>query len=551
MTADGQKNGSQTPHDDPRLPSWRARVAGESAARTTISGLPIEPLYAGVGDVDRLGLPGDFPFLRGIHPTMYLGRPWTMRQYAGFSTARETNSRFRYLLGAGQTGLSTAFDLPTQIGYDPDHALADGEVGKVGVSIACLDDMLELLDQIPLGKVSTSMTINATAMVLLALYVAVSKRQGVASKDLSGTIQNDILKEYAARGTFRFPPKPSLRIITDIFEYASEHLPQFNTVSVSGYHIREAGSTAPQELAFTIANGLEYVRVATERGLGVDTFAPRISFFFNAHSDFFEEIAKFRAARRLWATLLRERFGAKDKRSLALRFHTQTAGSTLTADQFENNTVRVTLQALSAVLGGTQSLHTNSRDEALSLPSEASALLALRTQQIIADESGVTSVVDPLGGAPFIEALTDQVEARARELIAEIDRLGGAAAAIEAGYYQREIHRAAWQMQRAIESGSRVVVGVNKYRVDAPAAEATFRVSDEVQRAQTERVRAVRARRQAGVATDALASLVRAANGRENLFPRVLHCVESDVTLGEICTALEGVFGRYREVPVF
>ncbi len=538
-------------NDDPRLLAFRARVTTEIGTRSTISGLPLDPLYAGPGDVAALGLPGEFPFLRGVHPTMYLGRPWTMRQYAGFSTAKATNARFRYLLGAGQTGLSTAFDLPTQIGYDPDHALADGEVGKVGVSIASLSDMLELLDGIPLDKVSTSMTINATAIVLLALYVAVGRRQGVAPAALSGTIQNDILKEYAARGTYRFPPQPSLRIITDIFEYASAHLPQFNTVSVSGYHIREAGSTAPQELAFTIANGLEYVRAAVARGLDVDQFAPRISFFFNAHSDFFEEVAKFRAARRMWATLMKERFGAKDKRSLMLRFHTQTAGSTLTSDQFENNTVRVTLQALSAVLGGTQSLHTNSRDEALSLPSEAAALLALRTQQVIAEETGVTQVVDPLGGAPFVEALTDQVEAQAREYIAEIDRQGGAAAAIEAGYYQREIHRSAWQMQRAIEDGRRVVVGVNKYRLEEPAPEATFRVSEEVQTAQTERIRALRAARPAGRAADALSSLVRAAQGSQNLFPCVLECVEAEVTIGEICTALEAVFGKYREVAIF
>jgi methylmalonyl-CoA mutase, N-terminal domain len=524
---------------------------GNPSPRTTLSGIPLEPVYAQPVDVARLGLPGEFPYLRGIHPTMYLGRPWTMRQYAGFSTARATNARFRYLLEAGQTGLSIAFDLPTQMGYDPDDTLAEAEVGKVGVSIATLDDMLELFDGIPLDKVSTSMTINATAMVLLALYVAVGRRQGVSETALSGTIQNDILKEYAARGTYRFPPKPSLRMITDVFEHAAAALPQFNTVSVSGYHIREAGATAPQELAFTIANGLEYVAAAAKRGLPVDRVAPRMSFFFNAQSDFFEEIAKFRAARRMWALLLKERFAPKDPRSLMLRFHTQTAGSTLTADQFENNAVRVTLQALSAVLGGTQSLHTNARDEALALPSEGAALLALRTQQVIAEESGVPNVIDPLGGSPFVEALTDQVEAEARKIVAEIDRLGGAAAAIEAGYYQREIHRSALRAQRDFETGRRIVVGVNKHRIEEKPPASEFRVADDAAAAQAERVRSIRAKRSAARADEARAALVRAAEGTENLFPRVLACVEADVTIGEICTALERPFGHYREVPVF
>jgi methylmalonyl-CoA mutase N-terminal domain/subunit len=524
---------------------------GKVASRSTLSGLPLEAVYTRPVDVPGLGLPGEFPYLRGIHPTMYLGKPWTMRQYAGFSTARATNERFRYLLAAGQTGLSTAFDLPTQMGYDPDDSLAEAEVGKVGVSIATLDDMLELFDGIPLDRVSTSMTINATAIVLLSLYVAVGRRHGVSEKALSGTIQNDILKEYAARGTYRFPPKPSLRIITDILEHASEQLPQFNTISVSGYHIREAGSTAPQELAFTIGNGLEYVRAAVARGLAVDRVAPRISFFFNAQSDLFEEVAKFRAARRLWATLLEERFAPEDPRSLMLRFHTQTAGSSLTADQFENNAVRVTLQALAAVLGGTQSLHTNARDEALALPSEGSALLALRTQQIIAEESGVANVIDPLGGSPLIESLTDQVEAEARKLIAEIDRLGGATAAIEAGFYQREIHRSALKAQRDFEAGRRVVVGVNKYRIDEKAPSGTFRVPDDVAVAQIERVKAVRSRRDRGRAGEARDRLARAAAGSENLFPAVLSCVEAEVTIGEICETLQASFGQYREVPVF
>ncbi len=538
---------SASASSDRRLAAFRAKVAAEIRPKATASGLPLDPLYAGPGDVERLGLPAEYPYLRGVYPTMYLGKPWTMRQYAGFSTAKETNERFRFLLKAGQTGLSTAFDLPTQMGYDPDDPIAEYEVGKVGVSIACLDDVLELFDGIPLDKVSTSMTINATATILLALYVAVGRRQGAAEKTLSGTIQNDILKEYAARGTFRFPPTPSLRLIVDVFEYASAHLPQFNTVSVSGYHIREAGSTAAQELGFTIANGLEYVRAAVDRGLDVDVFAPRISFFFNAHNDFFEEIAKFRAARRLWAAEMKARFKPKDKKSLLCRFHTQTAGSTLTADQFENNAVRVTLQALAAVLGGTQSLHTNGRDEALSLPSESAALLALRTQQIIAEESGVVNVVDPLGGSPFVEALTDQVEAEARKLITEIDRQGGATKAIEAGYYQREIHRAAYQTQREIEAGTRVVVGVNKYRTDEAAAPPVFRPNADAAMQRAAQIRAVKSRRAKTAADDLLSALDRAARDGGNLFPRILACVEGDVTLGEICTCLERTFGRHRE----
>jgi methylmalonyl-CoA mutase, N-terminal domain len=528
-----------------------AESASKPAQRATLSGIPLKAVYRESIDVAALGDPGQHPYLRGIHPTMYLGRPWTMRQYAGFSTAKKTNERFRYLLGAGQTGISTAFDLPTQMGYDPDHPLAEAEVGKVGVSIATLDDALELFDGIPLDRVSTSMTINATAMILLAFYVAVAKRQGVAESALSGTIQNDILKEYAARGTYRFPPEPSLRLITDVFEHASVHLPQFNTVSVSGYHIREAGATAPQELAFTIANGLEYVKAARERGLDVDRIAPRISFFFNAQNDLFEEVAKFRAARRMWATLLSERFHPKDPRSAMMRFHTQTAGSSLTADQFENNAVRVTIQALAAVLGGTQSLHTNARDEALALPSEGSALLALRTQQIIAEESGVMNVVDPLGGSPFVESLTDAVETEARKILAEIDRMGGATKAIEAGFYQREIHRSALRAQRDFEAGRRVIVGVNKYRVDEEKRPAPFRVDDLVRASQVERVRSVRARRNVVRADAAREELLRVAKGGGNLFPRVLECVEADVTLGEICETLERSFGRYQEVLVF
>ncbi|NRA94932.1 MAG: methylmalonyl-CoA mutase [Planctomycetes bacterium] len=532
----------------PELTAFRDEHGGDPIH--TSSGIPIEVLYGAAADIDATGLPGSYPYTRGIHAAMYRGRPWTMRQYAGFSTASETNERFRYLLGAGQTGLSVAFDLPTQIGYDPDHDLARPEVGKVGVSIATLDDMLELLDGIPLNQVSTSMTINATAVVLLALYTAVGKEQGVAGEDLRGTIQNDILKEYAARGTYRFPPLPSLRIITDIFGHAAEHLPRFNTISISGYHMREAGCTAAQECGFTLANGITYVQAAVDAGLDVDRFARRLSFFFNAHNDLFEEVAKFRAARRMWARIMRERFGATDEKSLVLRFHTQTAGSTLTSQQYENNAVRVTIQALAAVLGGTQSLHTNGRDEALSLPTEASAKLALRTQQILACESGVASTVDPLGGAPFLEELTDQLEERAQAFIDEIDGLGGAPAAIEQGYVQRQIMASAYEHQKAVEAGRSKIVGVNAYTEKDPEPEAIFKVDDRVAEARVEHVRKVRADRAGSVADDALSDLIKAARGLDNLFPRVLKCVESRVTLGEICEALETVFGRYREVPV-
>jgi len=532
----------------PELAAFREEHGGDP--RQTSSGIPVDVLYGDAADVDGLGLPGSYPYTRGVHPEMYRSRPWTMRQYAGFSTAAETNERFRYLLKAGQTGLSVAFDLPTQIGYDPDHDLARPEVGKVGVSIATLDDMLELLDGIPLDKVSTSMTINATAVVLLALYAAVGKEQGVAGDALRGTIQNDILKEYSARGTYRFPPRPSLRIITDIFGHAAEHLPRFNTISISGYHMREAGCTAAQECGFTLANGIAYVQAAVDAGLDVDRFARRISFFFNAHNDLFEEVAKFRASRRMWARIMRERFGAKDEKSWALRFHAQTAGSTLTSQQHENNAVRVTVQALAAVLGGTQSLHTNGRDEALGLPTEASAKLALRTQQILACESGVAATVDPLGGAPFVEELTDQLEERAQAIIDEIDGLGGAPAAIEQGYVQRGIMASAYEHQKGVEAGRSKVVGVNAYTEEEPAPEAIFKVDDRVAEARVEHVRKVRADRSAAAADAALAGLDKAARGQENLFPRVLECVEARVTIGEICEALEAVFGRYREVPV-
>lgn len=521
-----------------------------SEPRETTSGVPIEVLYGDVADVDRLGLPGRYPYLRGIYPTMYRERLWTMRQYAGFSTAAETNRRFRYLLEAGQTGLSVAFDLPTQIGYDPDHELARAEVGKVGVSIASLEDMLQLLDGIPLDKVSTSMTINATAIILLAFYVGVGRAQGVKPAALRGTIQNDILKEYAARGTYRFPPRPSLRLITDIFAHASEALPRFNTISISGYHMREAGCTAAQEIGFTLGNGVAYVQAALDAGLDVDRFAKRLSFFFNSHNDLFEEVAKFRAARRLWARIMKERFGAQDEKSLLLRFHTQTAGSTLTSQQFENNAVRVAIQALAAVLGGTQSLHTNSRDEALGLPTEDAVRLALRTQQILAHESGITATVDPLGGAPFIETLTDRLEAEAESLISELDRLGGAPSAIENGFVQREIMKAAYEHQKAVEAGTEVIVGVNKFEESGEEEPPIFQVDEAVAQERLEQVTKLKRDRPAAAANEALSALEAAARGSDNLFPKVIDCVESRVTLGEICSVLEGVFGKYKEVPV-
>ncbi|MCR4399190.1 MAG: methylmalonyl-CoA mutase family protein, partial [Firmicutes bacterium] len=454
----------------------------ESKARfVTGSNLPVERLYTpediGAMDYERdLGFPGQFPYTRGVQPTMYRGRLWTMRQYAGFGSAEESNRRFKYLLGQGQTGLSAAFDLPTQIGYDSDHPLAEGEVGKVGVAIDSLADMEVLFDGIPLDKVSTSMTINAPAAVLLAMYIVVAEKQGVPAHRLSGTIQNDILKEYAARGTYIFPPKPSMRLITDVFAYCSKNLPEWNTISISGYHIREAGASAVQEVAFTLANGIAYVDAAVRAGLDVDQFGPRLSFFFNAHMDLLEEVAKFRAARRLWAGIMRDRFGARDPRSMMLRFHTQTAGSTLTAQQPDNNVVRVTLQALAAVLGGTQSLHTNSRDEALALPSEDSARIALRTQQVIAYESGVTNTVDPLAGSFYVESLTNAIQREAESYIAKIDALGGAVAAIEKGFIQREIQENAYRYQREVESGERVVVGVNKFQMEEPPPTGLLRV---------------------------------------------------------------------------
>jgi methylmalonyl-CoA mutase N-terminal domain/subunit len=478
---------------------------------------------------------------------MYRGRFWTMRQYAGFATAAETNQRFRYLLEQGQTGLSVAFDLPTQMGYDPDHPMSRGEVGKVGVSIASLHDMRRLFDQIPLAKVSTSMTINATAAVLLSMYVAVAEEQGAEVSGIRGTLQNDLLKEYVARGAYIYPPRESLRITTDIFAYCKDHLPKFNTISISGYHIREAGSTAAQEVAFTLAHGIAYVQAAIDRGLEVDKFAGRLSFFFACHNIFLEEVAKFRAARRLWARIMRERFGAKDDRSCALRFHTQTCGCTLVAQQPDNNVVRVAMQALAAVLGGTNSLHTNSRDEALSLPTEDSVRIALRTQQIIANESGVADTADPLGGSYAVEAMTDQIQEEAEKLIAEIDKIGGAVRAIEEGLMQRAIGDSSYDYQKRVESGDQVVVGLNKFQIDEQLDYSILRVSPEVERDAIERIHAIREKRDAGKAETALQTVQNCAQGSDNLLPVILDAVRADCTTGEIADALRKVFGTYQE----
>ncbi|MDD4052214.1 MAG: methylmalonyl-CoA mutase family protein [candidate division Zixibacteria bacterium] len=512
-------------------------------SRKTSSGIEI-PITSNHRPV-KLPAAGEYPFTRGIYPDMYRGRPWTMRQYAGFGTARETNRRFKNLLESGQTGLSVAFDLPTQIGYDSDHPLAAGEVGKTGVAIDTVDDMEALFEGIPLGEVSTSMTINATAAVLLAMYIVVARKQGVGSVNLRGTIQNDILKEFVARGTYIFPPQPSLRLVTDIFAYAKDYLPNFNTISISGYHIREAGSTAAQEIAFTFADAICYIETALAAGLEIDQFAPRLSFFFNVHNNLFEEIAKFRAARRIWARIVKERFGARERQSLMLRFHTQTAGSTLTAQQPENNIVRVTLQALAAVLGGTQSLHTNSYDEALALPTDKSATLALRTQQIIACESGVADSADPLGGSYFLEYLTDELEKCIFEILGEVDGRGGALKAIESGYFQRQIAQAAYEHQKQVESREEIVVGVNKYQADAEKPPDIYRVDPELEPRQVSRLREVKAGRPASRVAAALASVEKAAETGENLMPPILEAVIGRATLGEICDRLRKVWGEY------
>jgi methylmalonyl-CoA mutase N-terminal domain/subunit len=492
------------------------------------------------------GFPGEYPFTRGVQPTMYRGRFWTMRQYAGYASAAESNKRYRYLLDQGQTGLSVAFDLPTQIGYDADDPIAAGEVGKVGVSISSLEDLLLLFKEIPLEKVSTSMTINSPAAILLAMYIAAAKKQGAEVKKLRGTIQNDILKEYVARGTYIFPPKPSMRLITDIFAFCKSEVPQWNTISISGYHIREAGSTAVQEVAFSLANAIAYVQAAIDAGLPVDGFASQLSFFFNAHNNFLEEVAKYRAARRLWARIMRERFKATDPKSWMLRFHTQTAGSTLTAQQPENNVVRVTLQALAAVMGGTQSLHTNSKDEALWLPTEKSVRVALRTQQIIATESGVADTADPLGGAYLVEYLTDEIEKRATAYLDKINAMGGALQAIEAGYIQNEIQDAAYAYQRAIESGDQVVVGINQYQSEEKVELERLTVNPAIEQEQRKRLAALRQKRDAGKVSELLGQLDKAARGKDNLMPLLVTCVENDITLGEICTCLRKVWGEYQ-----
>ncbi len=542
---DAKKNWEET-----TLKPSLERVPPRKAEFQTGSGLPLNPVYLpSPGDavyLDQLGFPGAYPFTRGVQPTMYRGRFWTMRQYAGFSTAEDSNARYRYLLAQGQSGLSVAFDLPTQIGYDADDPMAEGEVGKVGVSISSLEDMEILFRDIPLDKVSTSMTINAPAAILLAMYIAVGKRQGVEPRNLRGTVQNDILKEYIARGTYIFPPAPSMRLITDLFKYCKAEVPRWNTISISGYHIREAGSTAVQEVGFTLADGIAYVQAALDAGLDVDDFADQISFFFNAHNNFLEEVAKFRAARRLWAKIMCERFGARNPKSWLLRFHTQTGGSTLTAQQPENNIVRVALQALAAVMGGTQSLHTNSMDEALALPTENAVRIALRTQQIIAHESGVADSVDPLGGAYLIEHLTDEIERGAAAYIQKIDDMGGALAAIQNGYIQGEIQDAAYRALQAIEAGEEIVVGINAFEIEEKLTLEKLKVDPAIEHTQRAKLAALRACRDPARVTELRAQLETTARTSENLLPLFVECVENDLTLGEICHTLRGVWGEYQ-----
>jgi methylmalonyl-CoA mutase N-terminal domain/subunit len=536
-----------------KIPSTSSKERKEQF--TTLSGLPIDRLYTGENlsswnPEDALGYPGEAPYTRGIYPSMYRGRLWTMRQYAGFGSAAESNQRYRYLLSKGQTGLSVAFDLPTQIGMDSDHPLALGEVGKVGVAIDSLEDMETLFDGIPLEKVSTSMTINSTAAILLCLYVAVAKKQGAHLAKLSGTVQNDILKEYIARGTYIYPVRPAMRIVTDVFAWCRTELPRWNTISISGYHIREAGSTAIQEVAFTLANGIAYVQAALDAGLNVDEFAPQLSFFFNAHSDLLEEIAKYRAARRLWARIMRERFNARDPRSLLLRFHAQTAGSSLTAQQPENNIVRVAIQALAAVLGGCQSLHTNSLDEALALPTEDAALIALRTQQIIAHETGVANTIDPVAGSYAIESLTNEIEKGAVAYINKIEATGGMLKAIESGYVQGEIQKAAYEYQRSIERHEQIVVGVNEFVAEQDRSIPTLRIDPQIEQTQIARLQSLRAKRNAPQVQSALAELARRASTAENLVPAILTAVESLATVGEISDTLRQTFGEYQESVV-
>jgi methylmalonyl-CoA mutase N-terminal domain/subunit len=542
--------------DEWRKTSLKRGRQREDVVFETTSHIPQEVAYtgedltaAGWDERERLGYPGEYPYTRGVQPTMYRGRLWTMRQYAGYASAQESNARYRYLLDRGQTGLSVAFDLPTQMGYDPDHPMVEGEVGKVGVSIASIEDMQELFAGIPLDKVTTSMTINSTAAILLALYIAVAKQQGVAPEVLNGTVQNDILKEYIARGTYIYPPRPSLRLITDLFAYCAQAVPQWNTISISGYHMREAGATAVQELAFTLANGIEYVNAALRAGLTIDSFAPRLAFFFDAHNNLLEEVAKFRAARRMWARIMRERFAAQDPRSLMLRFHTQTAGVTLQAQQIDNNVVRVTVQALAAILGGTQSLHTNAKDEALALPTSENAQLALRTQQVLAYESGVADVVDPLAGSYYVEALTDEIERRVWDYIHRIDERGGALQAVESGYIQAEITEAAYEYQCQVERGQRIIVGTNRFQSTEPEPTADILTVDpSVRQRQCQRLRALRDRRDNARCQNVLERLqAAAANERENLLPLIVEAVEAYCTLGEISDAFRSVWGEARD----
>jgi methylmalonyl-CoA mutase N-terminal domain/subunit len=552
---------SPAPMPDPGRDRWRASTRAQAIASTperrarfeTSSGVEIADLYtpadvAGLDEERDLGRPGEYPFTRGVQPTMYRGRLWTMRQYAGFATAAETNERFRYLLAQGQTGLSVAFDLPTQMGYDSDAPAAEGEVGRVGVPVSSLADMEALFAGIPLGEVSTSMTINATAAILLALYVAAAAKQGVPRDRVAGTTQNDILKEYIARGTYIFPPRPSMRLVTDVFEFSARELPRWNTISISGYHMREAGATAAQELAFTMADAIAYVEAAVARGLDVDAFAGRLSFFFAAWSELFEEVAKFRAARRIWARLIRERFGARDPRSMMCRFHVQTAGSSLTAQSIDNNVVRTTVQALAAILGGAQSLHTNSRDEALALPTAEAARLALRTQQILAHEAGVTETPDPLAGSYYVETLTNQLEAAAGELLDEIEGLGGTLAAIEGGFQQRQIQESSYRVQRAIEDGSQVVVGVNRFRDEGHRTPPLQRIDPDGERRQVESLRRVRAERDPVSWEAALRRVGECARGDENLMPALIEAVGAYATVGEISDRLRAAWGEHREL---
>ncbi len=521
----------------------------------TPSGIPVERLYlprkADAEYIDRLGFPGEHPFTRGVQPTMYRGRLWTMRQYAGYASAEETNVRFKYLLDQGQTGLSIAFDLPTQIGYDADDPLASGEVGKVGVSISSLEDMERLFAGIPLDKVSTSMTINAPAAILLAMYISIARQQEINLSSLRGTIQNDILKEYIARGTYIFPPEPAIRLTTDVFRYCRNSMPRWNTISVSGYHMREAGATAVQELAFTLANAIAYLETGIQAGLSVDEIAPQMAFFFNAHNDLLEEVAKFRAARKMWSSIVQDRFGARDPRSWRLRFHTQTAGSTLTAQQPMNNITRVTIQALAAILGGTQSLHTNSMDEALSLPTTHAVQVALRTQQILAHESGVADTIDPLGGAYAVESLTDEIESRAKEYLENIDAIGGALAAVESGYMQREIQESAYRTQKQIECGETIVVGVNAFQTDEATSPERLKVDPSIEQSQRARLKEFRAKRDKGQVEFELQRIASAARGEENLMPLFIEAVEAGATLGEICNCLREIWGEYRSPSIF